>query len=182
VTGSTGGTGGRYSKLEREQRWVLPAIPAGIVDPVEISDVYVRGTELRLRRMESSRGLIWKLGQKVRVRPGSPETVQMTNIYLAEREYDLLAPLEGAALCKTRWHWAWADRLFSVDVLHGDLEGLILAEIELQPDEDLLGPPGGAVADVTQDDRFSGGALAWLAEEDARRLVVEVARYGEGRG
>jgi hypothetical protein len=62
TTGSTGATGGRYSKVEREQRWVLRAIPAGIIDPVEISDLYLRGTELRLRRMESSRELIWKLG------------------------------------------------------------------------------------------------------------------------
>ncbi len=161
---------------------MLRAIPAGIVDPVEISDLYLRGTELRLRRMESSRELIWKLGQKVRLRPGSPENVEMTNIYLAEHEYDLLATLEGAPLRKTRWHWAWADRRLSVDVLHGDLEGLILVEIELQPDAALLSPPGFAVADVTDDDRFSGGALAWLAEKDARRLVAEVARYGEGRG
>ena len=73
-----------------------------------------------------------------------------------------------------------ADRRLSVDVFHADLEGLVLAEIELQPDEGLLGSPAGALADVTRDDRFSGGALAWLAQEDARRLLAEVA--GTRRG
>ena len=38
----------------------------------------------------------------------------------------------------------------------------------------------GALADVTPDDRFSGGALAWLAPEDARPLVAQaVAEVGE---
>lgn len=180
TTGSTGATGGRYSKVEREQRWVLRSVPAGIIDPVEISDLYLRGTELRLRRMESSRELIWKLGQKVRVHIESPETVNMTNIYLAEHEYDLLASLEGAPLRKTRWHWVWADRRLSVDVFHAELAGLILAEVELEPDEPLLGLPSDALVDVTRDDRFSGGALAWLAEEGARRLVAEVARDASG--
>ena len=143
---------------------MLRSVPAGIIDPVEISDLYLRGTELRLRRMESSRELIWKLGQKVRVHIESPETVNMTNIYLAEHEYDLLASLEGAPLRKTRWHWVWADRRLSVDVFHAELAGLILAEVELEPDEPLLGLPSDALVDVTRDDRFSGGALAWLAE------------------
>ena len=181
TTGSTGGTGGRYSRLEREQRWVLRAVPAGIVDPVEISDRYLRGTELRLRRMASPRELTWKLGQKVRLRAESPEIVRMTTIYLAEHEYDLFATLEGAPLRKTRWHWAWADRRLSVDIFHADLEGLVLAERELQPDEALLAPPVGALADVTRDDRFSGGALARLGPEGARRLVAEVAQWAEGR-
>ncbi len=160
---------------------MLRDVPAEVVDPVEIDDLYLRGTDLRLRRMQSSREVIWKLGQKVRVRPESPEAVAMTNIYLAEPGYHLLASLDGAPLRKTRWHWAWADRRLSVDVFHADLEGLVLAEIELQPDEGLLGSPAGALADVTRDDRFSGGALAWLAQEDARRLLAEVARDAEGR-
>jgi CYTH domain-containing protein len=172
---------GRYSKLEREQRWVLGAAPSGLGDPIEISDVYVRHTDLRLRRMESEREVIWKLGQKVRVRPASPEMVRMTNLYLEEREYEVLRTLEGAPLVKTRWHRAWAQHVLSVDVFHGRLEGLVLAETELGPDEAPLGLPAGAVAEVTQDDRFSGGALAWLPAADARRLVADVARPSERR-
>ena len=65
----------------------------GLVDPVQIHDIYLRDTNLRLRRMESPQGVIWKLGQKVRERPESPEIVRLTNIYLAEREYNVLTTL-----------------------------------------------------------------------------------------
>ena len=58
--------------VEREQRWVLSAVPSGLGDPTEISDHYLRDTNLRLRRMESAEGVIWKLGQKIRVRAESP--------------------------------------------------------------------------------------------------------------
>lgn len=161
--------------VEREQRWVLSAVPSSLGDPTEISDHYLRDTNLRLRRMESAEGVIWKLGQKIRVRSESPEIVNMTNIYLREHEYELLGGLEAATLNKTRWHWRWADRVLSVDEFHGRLTGLVLAEIELGADDDLLKPPEGAVADVTHDDRFSGGSLAWLDERGVKQLLAEAA-------
>ena len=57
---------GRYSESEREQRWLLNGLPTGLVDPTEIRDLYVRDTQLRLRRMESPQEVVWKLGQKYR--------------------------------------------------------------------------------------------------------------------
>jgi CYTH domain-containing protein len=165
---------GRYSKREREQRWVLNRLPTGVVDPVEIRDLYLRDTQLRLRKIESPEEVIWKLGQKIRLRPESPEIVKMTNVYLDEHEYQVLLKLEGAQLLKTRWHWTWEHRRLSVDVFGGHLKGLVLAEIELDSDESLLGLPNGALVDVTRDDRFSGGALAWLTPGDATRLLDEL--------
>ena len=145
-----------------------------MVDPVGIHDIYLRRTDLRLRRSESPKGVTWKLGQKIRERPESPEIVRLTNIYLAEREYDVLTNLEGAHLSETRWHCERAGRRFSVDVFDGPLEGLVLAEIELEPQDVLLGLLEGAVADVTDDDQFSGGVLAWTTPGEARQLVARV--------
>ena len=165
---------GRYSQIEREQRWLLREVPEGLVDPVQIHDIYLRDTNLRLRRMESPQGVIWKLGQKVRERPESPEIVRLTNIYLAEREYNVLTTLAGAQLSKTRWHWVWRDRGLSVDVFDEPLKGLVLAEIELGPPEIHLDAPVGALADVTYNNQFSGGVLAWATPEEARQLVARV--------
>lgn len=171
---------GRYSQVEREQRWLLGERPAALADPVQIHDIYLRDTNLRLRRMGSPRGVVWKLGQKVRERPESPETVRLTNIYLAEREYNALTAVEGAQLSKTRWHWAWGDRRLSVDVFDEPLQGLVLAEIELRPGDHHLDSPDGALADVTYDDRFSGGLLAWATPEEARQLVAQVLNRQSG--
>jgi CYTH domain-containing protein len=179
----TPGTG-PYAKLEREQRWLLSGLPDDVVDPVDIQDHYLTGSTLRLRRMRSGAGTVYKLGQKVRAIPGSPERVSLTNMYLSEHEFELLGQLGGVALHKTRWQWPTGDHTLSVDQFKGSLEGMVLAEVELRDDEALLPALGLAVVDVTSEDRFSGGRLAHLNVEEARSLldsVAELVRLG-GRG
>jgi CYTH domain-containing protein len=171
---------GRYAQPEREQRWLLGGLPSGLHDPVQIVDFYFPGTRLRLRRMESGTGVVHKLGQKVRTRPDSPEELKLTNLYLSEQEYDLLVQLGGAELHKTRWHGSNANRSLAVDEFQGHLAGLILAEVELSPDEAKITPPPCAVADVTEDDRFTGGTLAHMNSREARSLLGHVTSLGVG--
>jgi CYTH domain-containing protein/predicted enzyme related to lactoylglutathione lyase len=166
---------GRYARLEREQRWVLAGVPTGLQDPVSIADLYLAGTRLRLRRMATEAAVTYKLGQKVRRRAASPEVVKLTNIYLSESEYATLARLGGAELRKTRWRWMLEGRSLAVDVFQDRLRGLVLAEVELSADEARLPSPASAVADVTDDDRFSGGNLAEADSEEVERLLAFVA-------
>ena len=74
---------GRYARVEREQRWVLRVLPDGRDQPVSIVDLYLRGTRLRLRRMQTEAGAVYKLGQKVRPDPDTPGVVKLTNMYLS---------------------------------------------------------------------------------------------------
>jgi CYTH domain-containing protein len=127
---------------------------------VSIVDLYIPGTRLRLRRMEADTDVVYKLGQKVRPTPDDPERVLLTNMYLSEPEYAMVARLGGAEVRKTRWRWVPGERPLVVDVFAGALAGLVLAEMELGADEARRDPPPLAVADVTNDDRFSGGTLA----------------------
>jgi CYTH domain-containing protein len=167
---------GRYSRPEREQRWILEALPGDRHDPVEILDHYLTGTRLRLRRMESDEEVLWKLGQKVRERNELPELVKLTNIYLSEQEYLALIDLDATSLSKTRWHWDFSGRSMAADDFHGPLAGLVLAEVELRLDDERLPLPPGGIADVTDDDRFSGGALASLGQQGAEDFLRVVAR------
>lgn len=57
---------GRYAHPEREQRWLLDAVPHGSTRSAEIHDWYITGTRLRLRRVEDGNALLFKLAQKVR--------------------------------------------------------------------------------------------------------------------
>lgn len=168
---------GRYAQLEREQRWLLEAMPSGAVAAAAIHDRYLVGTRLRLRRVESDGVATFKLGQKVRVDERSPELVKLTNIYLSAGEYERLSELPGADLHKTRWRLpagADAPRGLCIDEFHGELAGLVLAEIELAADVALLPLPPFALADVTDDDRFSGGALAAMSTADLRVLLAGI--------
>lgn len=166
---------GRYARTEREQRWVLSGMPHDLTDPVEIHDLYLTGSSLRLRHVREGSDVVFKLGQKVRVVSGSPERVLITNLYLSQHEFDTISRLEGTSLDKIRWHWRVEGRVFSVDQFSGSLEGLILAEVELTEDDALLDAPALSVADVTHEDRFSGGRLAHLTTDDATALLIDVA-------
>jgi hypothetical protein len=169
---------GRYAREERERRWVLRALPDGLDDGVRITDHYLPGTGLRLRRMESGTEVVRKLGQKVRPNPASPAVVKLTNMYLSEEEYVHLVGLGGAALHKTRWRGPPPDRSMAIDQFHGPLAGLVLAELEVEPDAALGHPPLLALTEVTDDDRFSGGALAGLNAQAAAALVASVMDLG----
>jgi len=166
---------GRYARVEREQRWILGGLPEDITEPVEIHDRYLNDSTLRLRQARLGSEVVYKLGQKVRVVPGSPELVSITNLYLTRHEFDSLAALAGSPLYKIRWHWPNGDRVISVDQFRGSLEGLILAEVELSEDDSDLATPPLALADVTKEDRFSGGHLAHLSAKEVAALPADVA-------
>ena len=103
---------GRYARLEREQRWLLAAVPEQAHPRSEILDRYVLV-------------MPWGLGELV------------------------------------------------VDRFQGRLDGLVLAEAEVSPDDGLLELPPFALSDVTRDDRYSGGALAHASAQELASLLGE---------
>jgi CYTH domain-containing protein len=167
---------GRYAFLEREQRWLLACLPDDVSDPRTIDDRYIDGTQLRLRRVQSPKETVLKLAQKVRHDPMSPERVQLTNMYLSENEYALLATLPAAEVHKTRWTVVLGNLRVAVDEFHGLLAGLVLMELELAEEDSLRRLPSGALADVTDDDRFSGGSLARADATTASELLAQARR------
>ena len=85
-----------------------------------------------------------------------------------------IGQLGGAILDKTRWRWPTGDHVISVDQFEGRLDGLVLAEVELRDDEARLPALGLAIADVSDEDRFSGGRPAHLSVEVAASLLASV--------
>jgi CYTH domain-containing protein len=164
---------GRYAHVEREQRWIVADAPHDARFVASIVDRYIHGTRLRLRLAEEADGATYKLGQKVRDDPADPETVRLTNIYLSVAEYEVFAALPAAELRKTRSHVIWADHTVAIDRFHDRLDGIVLAEAELGAEEPYLPAPPWTTGDVTNDDRFSGGALAFATDEQIGSLLVE---------
>lgn len=167
---------GRYAQVEREQRWVVASVPEDARFVASIVDRYIHGSRLRLRLSEGDGGATYKLGQKVRDDPADPETVRLTNIYLSSDEYEVFAALPAAELRKTRSRVTWADRPVAIDRFHARLDGLTLAEVELEPEEPHLPAPPWTARDVTSDDRFSGGRLAFASDEEIKTLLEEIGR------
>jgi hypothetical protein len=114
-----------------------------------------------------------KLTQKVpATRPG-PVSGLITNFYLSRAEYDLLVTLPAAELAKTRLSFP----PYVIDVFGPPRHGLVLAEVEMPTDAGLAAcpPPPGSVAEVTSDERFTGGRLAVTRRPE---LLAWLAEYG----
>ena len=154
---------GKYARPECERRFLLPGVPAEARSPCAITDRYFRSTRLRLRRMErEGEPPVYKFGQKVRPQLNDPSVVMITNVYISETEYEVLARLPADVVEKTRWVVPCGDSFLSVDEFHGRHAGLVLAEASFDNEEDMRAfvPPPLCGDEVTDDDRYSGGALA----------------------
>ncbi|HEX8285341.1 MAG TPA: hypothetical protein VF588_18445 [Pyrinomonadaceae bacterium] len=172
--------GSRYARVERERRYLLRELPPGLKpsDPhTQITDNYVTGTRLRLRKVRDPRTNEWtlKLTQKHAPAPTDFSRTLITNIYLSRYEYEVLSVFEGNEVRKNRYRFEHEGRLYSVDVFLGPLRGLVLAETDFDTDEemDAFPPPAFAHADVSRDEVFTGGRLVELTAEELR---AELAR------
>ena len=66
---------------------------------------------------------------------------------------------EGRIISKTRWIIEYCGHVWEVDEFHGDLKGLILAEIELESEEDVFELPPFIGREVSHDPRYFNSNL-----------------------
>lgn len=152
----------KYAWVERERRWLCAAVPFDrVVRSEAFTDLYVEGTQLRLREALPLDGgpPMRRLGRKADV---DPSTRLLTSIYLSPKEYRLLSSLPGKVLRKTRHYLgAIAGADVSVDVFEGALDGLVMAEAEFADAGAMAAwpMPDFAFREVTDDIRYTGGRL-----------------------
>ena len=170
----------KYARIERERRYLLQELPEGLsrADPhVQITDNYITGTRLRLRKVRDPRTNKWtvKFTQKFAPNPQDFSRTIITNTYLNALEVETLSMFDDAnEIRKNRYRFTYHSREFAVDMFLGDLFGLILAEISFESDDELdtFPMPPFAVADVTNHELFTGGKLSQSTFEDIRREIV----------
>ena len=169
----------KYARVERERRYLLQDLPAGLTraDPhLQITDNYITGTRLRLRKIRTPQTKKWtmKLTQKFAPEPPDFSRTVITNTYLSAVEYEVLSVFEGNEIRKNRYLFEFDGRKFSVDMFLGDLFGLVLAETNFETDEELdsFARPPFAVADVTNNELFTGGKLCALTFADIREEIL----------
>jgi CYTH domain-containing protein len=171
----------KYARVERERRYLLQDLPEGLTRPdphVQITDNYITGTRLRLRKVREPRSNKWtaKLTQKFAPDPTDYSRTIITNIYLNALEVEALGISDANEIRKNRYPFEFEARKWSVDMFLGDLFGLVLAEVSFETDEELdrFPPPPFAIADVTKSELFTGGRLCELTFEDIRAEIVKM--------
>jgi CYTH domain-containing protein len=170
----------RYARVERERRYLLQDLPEGMsrADPhVQITDNYITGTRLRLRKVRDPKTNKWtvKFTQKFAPDANDLSRTIITNTYLNALEAESLGMFDANEIRKNRYPFEYEGRRFSVDMFLGDLFGLVLAEVSFETDEELdsFSQPPFAIADVTNMDLFTGGKLSQLRFEDIREEILK---------
>ena len=169
----------KYARLERERRYLLRDLPEGMTraDPhLQITDNYITGSRLRLRKVRDPRTNKWtvKFTQKYAPDPNDLSRTIITNIYLNALEAEILSLFDTDEIRKNRYPFEFDGRKFAIDMFLGDLFGLVLAEVSFETDEELdqfLKPPF-ALADVTNEELFTGGRLCELTFSEVRTEIT----------
>ena len=169
----------RYARVERERRYLLEDLPEGLTRAehhLQITDNYITGTRLRIRKVRDPRTNKWvvKFTQKFAPNPNDLSRTIITSLYLNAHEAETLSIFEANEIRKNRYYHEFEGRRFSIDMFLGDLFGLVLAESDFDTDEELdrFATPSFAIADVTNNELFSGGKLSELKYEDVRKEIL----------
>ena len=138
----------KYALIERERRYLLRDLPEGLnrTDPhLQITDNYITGTRLRLRKVREPRTNKWtvKFTQKFPLDSSDLSRTLITNIYLNAFEAETLSVFEANEIRKNRYYLDFEGHRFAVDMFLGDLFGLVLAEVSFGSDDELekFSPP-----------------------------------------
>jgi len=165
----------KYGRIERERRYLLKDLPEGMTradDHLQITDNYITGTRLRIRKVREPRTNKWtvKFTQKFCPNPNDLSRAVITSIYLSATEADTLAMFNANEIRKNRYYLDYEGKKFSVDMFLGELFGLVLAEVGFDTDEELesFPKPDFALADVTNNEIFSGGHLSEATLADVK--------------
>src|ERR1051325_11173913 len=170
----------KYARIERERRYLLRDLPDGMTraDPhLQITDNYITGSRLRLRKVRDPRTNKWtvKFTQKYAPDPNDLSRTIITNIYLNALEAEILSVFDTNEIRKNRYPFEFDGRKFAIDMFLGDLLGLVLAEVSFETDEELdnFPKPPFALVDVTNEPLFSGGRLCELTFSEVRAEISE---------
>lgn len=169
----------KYARLERERRYLLADLPEGLSRAehhLQITDNYLTGTRLRIRKVRDPRTNKWivKFTQKFAPEPSDLSRTLITNLYLDATEAEVLSVFEANEIRKNRYYFDFAGQRFSIDMFLGDLFGLVLAETEFDTDEEMenFALPPFAIADVTDNEMFSGAKLSQLRYEEVKDEIL----------
>ncbi len=97
-------------------------------------------------------------------------TIKGRTVGASRREFEYAIPVQDARqlldLCstgridKTRYRLPVGEHVWEIDVFHGDNEGLVVAEVELDSEQEIFERPDWLGEEVTQDARYFNSALS----------------------
>ena len=147
-------------QIETEKKFLVKddGYKAQAVESHRIRQGYIAhdmGRSVRVRILDD-KGILTVKGPFIGV--GSrPEWEKEISLKEAEELFLICKP---GSIDKTRWIVPAGERCFEVDEFHGENEGLVMAEIELESQDEAFKRPSWLGEEVTGNPRFYNGYLA----------------------
>ncbi|MEL7532569.1 MAG: hypothetical protein AAFN10_14725 [Bacteroidota bacterium] len=153
----------KYAQKEWERRFLLrtQAINLAELSFQTITDKYLDGTRLRLRKTQKEEKVQFKLTKKLELSAELEDWV--STIYLSESEYALFYSLAGKSYEKRRYYREQeAEARIGIDAIRLGAEMIYLAEVEFDSPESMMQYqfPLPFAKEVTNDPFYSGFAIA----------------------
>jgi CYTH domain-containing protein len=149
---------------ELELTYLLKELPKGFAGAKakEMVDIYIPASSAHAILRVRKSGDQYEITKKVPA-SGTDSSRQIeTTISLTPEEYAELAQIAGKRVYKTRYYFEENGTHFEIDVFKGELEGLVLVDVEFDS-TDAQGRfemPVWCLVDVTQEKFIAGGMLA----------------------
>ena len=169
--------------MEIERKFLLSGLPEHFdrYEKRELEQGYLlsKGCTLRIRRADDKCYLTLKKKDK---------TTELSGILVNEEfeteipraSYEALKQLvQSGFIEKTRTLIPYLEHTIEVDVFHGDLEGLVFAEIEYRDTDDALHLPLPTwfSKDVSDDRRFRNTHLSNMEPDEIALFLAEIGAY-----
>jgi len=158
---------------ELELTYLLRELPSGFerARSKEMLDMYipspVEHPVLRIRKA----GGEYEITKKHPLKKGDASHQIETTIPLTKAEYDELCQLPGKRVQKTRFYYQENKVSYEIDVFRGDLEGLVLVDVEFSSLEEKSAfvPPAWCLAEITQEAFIAGGMICGKKYSDIEK-------------
>lgn len=151
-------------EIEIERTYLVRFLPPGLekCQSKEMIDIYlpkgVLHPKLRIRK-SGDKCTITKKGV-INKRTASVQSEDSINITIDE--WHSLANVSGNIIKKTRYYYPYKNLISEIDVFHGRLCGLVLADFEFKSrsEANKFKKPDFCLADVTEEEAIAGGILS----------------------
>jgi len=143
----------------------------------EMLDIYLPSTSkhptLRIRKS----GNRYEITKKEPVKEGDSSHQLEITILLTQSEFEELSLIKGKRVSKNRYLYTEGCYTYEIDVFQGDLNGLILVDIEFKSNKEKSEfiQPAWLSKEVTQEEFIAGGMLCGKSYKD---IASKLNKFG----
>jgi len=154
----------KYSRYEYERSYLLSDVPKFFekIETKQITDKYVEGTRIRLRKVLSNEEEIYKLTKKEALTPEKKGVLKINTIRLSKDEYEIMNALKGFIVKKKRTIIGVNKVRIGIDEIRLKSEILYIAEIEFKDEVTMnsFEMPLNYEREITSDKHINGYKIA----------------------